>query len=378
MQLTLLDAKPFNTSGKVSPTSLDPAQPCNASKCQLPSCRCANTDIPGSLSIQDTPQIVMFSFDDAFRDIDYGTYYSPIFGGRKNPNGCQIGMTFFTSHQYTDYSLVEQANRVYGWEFADHSVTHREPTTWWEKATAEEWTHEIMDQKTILSNWGGVETDKIQGFRGPFLVTSETEIEVLHENKFLYEATMGTTTNYWPFTLDYKSPLCSSPATCPNNSYPGLWIVPNILYKQSGGVDCAMLDACTAPVTEDDWFNFLVENFNVHYNDNKSPFGLYSHVTWFLLSPVRASAMKRFLDKLANMKDVYIVTHTQMLDWVRNPTPLNKIQDFAPWKCTPLTPPRCNYTAPTCQKTYSENKSLKSCNSPCPPKYPDYGNPLGH
>ena len=34
---------------------------------------------------------------------------------------------------------------------ADHSVDHREPTTWWANATVDEWTHEVMDQKTSVA-----------------------------------------------------------------------------------------------------------------------------------------------------------------------------------------------------------------------------------
>ena len=376
LQCVLLHAKAFNDTKK----SLDPAQPCDKTKCQLPTCHCAGTDIPGGIPVYNTPQIVMISFDDAFRVQDFNTYYSPLFSTRKNPNGCQIGLTYFVSHNYTDYSLVEHAYCYNGAEFADHSVTHREPTTWWEKATEEEWTHEIMDQKSILNVWGNVPKEEIRGFRSPFLVTSETEIKVLHDNGFLYEATMGSQENYWPFTLDYKSPICNAPATCPVNSYPGLWLVPNIIYKQSNGFPCSMLDGCTAPVTEEDWVEFFDENFSVHYNDNRSPFGIYSHSAWLYGGSARINAMKKFLDKIASMKDVYIVTHAQMLEWVRKPTPLDQIHEFEPWKCPSRPTPRCNFTAPSCHKTYpaENNAILNTCSTPCPANYPGYGNPDGH
>ena len=55
-----------------------PAQPCVADQCKLPSCRCASTAIPGGLAPQDTPQIVVFSYDDALRVQDYDTYYSKV------------------------------------------------------------------------------------------------------------------------------------------------------------------------------------------------------------------------------------------------------------------------------------------------------------
>ncbi len=362
-------------SSKIVPKS-EPAQPCNESKCLLPTCLCASESIPGGLSVNDIPQIVMFSFDDGLRDEDYQTFYSKVFNGRKNPNGCPVGLTYFVSHYYSDYTLVEHAYLVDSAEIADHTVTHRTPTTWWENASEEEWMHEVTDQQSILNDWGNVPKDEIRGFRAPFLVTSETELKVLHQSGFHYEASMVTNTNYWPFTLDYKSPICTSPATCPNNAYPGLWLVPNVVYKQSNGVPCPMLDACTAPVTEEDWVEFFEENFDVHYKNNRSPFGIYSHPSWFYLGQDRASVMMKFLDKLSAMDDVYIVTHSQMLEWVRNPTPLEKIREFEPWKC-PLRPqPRCEMNAPACIKDYGDG-ILKTCSSPCPPNYPGYGNPEG-
>lgn len=374
----VINAKPFRESRGGSPgkTHLSPAQPCDTTKCQPPSCRCASTDIPGGLTVDETPQIVMFSFDDGLRDQDYSTYYSKVFGGRKNPNDCPISLTYFVSHDYTDYALVEHVKSVDRAEIADHSVTHRTPTTWWLNATEEEMTHEVVDQQSILHLWGNVEQEKIRGFRAPFLATSEMELKVLHENGFIYEASMVTDTNYWPFTLDYKSPICNSPATCPESAYPGLWLVPNVVYQQSSGYPCPMLDACTAPVTEQDWMDFFEDNFNVHYKHNRSPFGVYSHSAWFFGGQARVDALNKFLEKLGSMKDVYIVSHSQLLDWVRNPTPLHKIPDFEAWKCPPLPEPTCQMESPVCNKFYEDAGLLKSCN-PCPPNYPGYGDPEG-
>ena len=367
LQLALLEAFPM------------PTRPCDPTQCLLPNCRCASTATPGNLNLSSIPQIVAISFDDAFRRLDYQLFYSQVFEGRTNPNGCKIGLTFFNSHQHTDYALVEHVNRINGWEFASHSVSHRTPTTFWTGATEQQLTEEIVGQQTILNTFGGIADGQVKGYRAPFLATSENELKVLHSNNFTYEASMPTTVNYWPFTLDFQSPLCNAPATCPANSYPGLWLIPNRVFRQSNGFNCGMLDACTAPITEDDWFNFLMDNFNIHYNDNKSPFGIYSHATWFFFGPARVNAMKRFLDTLATMDDVYLVTHSQVIDWVRNPTPLSQIQSFTPWQCPTRPAPRCNFTTPTCQRFYQQNGffQLASCTAPCPPNYPTPGNPTG-
>ena len=210
------------------PRVRSPAQPCDPDQCKLPNCRCAGEDIPGGLDPGSAPQIVLFSFDDGLRRQDYDGFYANTFNGRKNPNGCQIGLTFFVSHYYTDYALLEDVSALFGYEIADHTVDHNTSSS----TTEEEWTGEIMEMKEMISIWGNVAANSVVGFRAPFLATNEAEIEVLYENKFLYEASMSTDDLYWPFTLDYKSPLCMSPATCPTNAYPGLWIVPVITFNR--------------------------------------------------------------------------------------------------------------------------------------------------
>ena len=67
-----------------------------------------------------TPQLVVLSFDDAITKINFPFY--EIISELKNPNDCNISMTFFVSHTYTDYSLVHEQLRR-GNEIAVHSVT---------------------------------------------------------------------------------------------------------------------------------------------------------------------------------------------------------------------------------------------------------------
>ncbi len=369
---TLAFAKPITDKQHL----YEPAKPCDQVQCKLPSCRCASTSIPGGLPASETPQIITISFDDALRLQDYTTYYSKVFANRHNPNDCPIGLTFFVSHNYTDYSLVEDLYYTDHYEMADHSVTHREPVSWWTHATVEELSTEIVEQAEIEEYWGHV--PKVHGFRAPFLATSENELKALYESNFTYEASMPSSEFYWPFTLDYKSPLCNLPATCPNDSYPGLWIVPNIVYDQGTGYPCDMLDACTGPQSEQDWYNFLMDNFYKHYNGTRAPYGLYAHSAWFYLSAGRDKAMMSFLDKMSEMKDVYIVTHYQLIQWVRDPTPLSKIKDFMAWQCPTRPAPRCSYKSPSCQKYYADySRTLTTCTAPCPPQWPHYGDPYG-
>ena len=76
---------------------------------------------PGGLKPQEIPQMVFLTFDDAVADWNYNIY-TRILGNRVNPNGCNISMTFYVSHDGTNYQLVNELfNR--GNEIASHSVT---------------------------------------------------------------------------------------------------------------------------------------------------------------------------------------------------------------------------------------------------------------
>lgn len=66
--------------------------------------------------------MVLLTFDDAVNDLNMG-YYSELFEkGRVNPNGCPIVSTFYVSHEWTDYSQVQNLYAD-GHEMASHTVS---------------------------------------------------------------------------------------------------------------------------------------------------------------------------------------------------------------------------------------------------------------
>lgn len=76
----------------------------------------------GNLPVHEVPQIVLITFDDAVNDLNK-MYYEEIFErGRKNPNGCPITGTFYVSHEWTDYSQVQNLYAD-GHEFGSHTVS---------------------------------------------------------------------------------------------------------------------------------------------------------------------------------------------------------------------------------------------------------------
>lgn len=54
---------------------------------------------------KDVPQFVVFTADDAIQSYTLDAV-NQFLAHRKNPNGCQPKMTYFTSLNYTNYTLV--------------------------------------------------------------------------------------------------------------------------------------------------------------------------------------------------------------------------------------------------------------------------------
>ena len=77
------------------------------------------TEMAGTLH---RPQLVMLTFDDSVNDLNRDLYKEIFQDYRRNPNGCPISATFFVSHEWTDYSQVQNlyAN---GHEIASHSIS---------------------------------------------------------------------------------------------------------------------------------------------------------------------------------------------------------------------------------------------------------------
>jgi len=89
---------------------------------------------------------------------------------------------------------------------------------------------------------------------------------------------------------------------------------------------------------------------------------------------------KAFLRKLTGMGDVWIVTVSQGIEWIKSPTILDKIEDFEPWKCDSPPPPDCpNGECKVCLYYLPPVEGvMPTCTPACPPHYPWVGNPDGN
>lgn len=69
-----------------------------------------------------------------------------------------------------------------------------------------------------------------------------------------------------------------------------------------------------------------------NYRTNRAPLYVNLH-SIYLDTDYHLNAIDSFIQRLTSMDDVYIVTVSQAIEWVRNPVPLSGIKDFKPWQC---------------------------------------------
>lgn len=283
-------------------------------------------------------------------------FYKDELTERKNPNGHPISATFFISHEYTDYPKV---NELYidGHDIALHSISHDPYEDYWGNGDGKLWREEVVDQKRQIITLAAIPNQAdVQGMRAPHLKGGgDVMYQELYDAKFVWENSRPTLAyrppdGMWPYTNDYLSTQDCKIEPCPIGAYPGFWTVPLIDLLSSSLTECAMADACTPVLnTTDQTFEFLQTNFLEHYNGNRVPFELSIHAGWVNGTGNETIAERRkgydqFLDYLATLPDVYLVSISRGLEWVKNPTPISGIKEFTPFHAVNRGPSRCTRT----------------------------------
>ncbi|XP_061708497.1 mucin-5AC isoform X2 [Cydia pomonella] len=350
------------------PTPDKTAAKCRKDVCLLPDCYCGGKDIPGDLEVETVPQIVLLTFDDSVNDLNKVLYQDLFEKGRVNPNGCPISATFYVSHEWTDYSQVQNLYAA-GHEMASHTISH----SFGEQFSQKKWNREVGGQREILAAYGGVKLEDVRGMRAPFLsVGGNKMFKMLYDSNFTYDSSLPVYENRppsWPYTLDYKLFHDCMIPPCPTKSYPGVWEVPMVMWQDLNGGRCSMGDACANPPEAEGVYKMLLKNFDRHYTTNRAPFGLFYHAAWFT-QPHHKEGFIMFLDFINRMQDVWIVTNWQALQWVRDPTPINRLNNFQPFQCNYQDrPKKCN-NPKVCNLWHKSGvRYMRTC-QPCPEIYP--------
>lgn len=287
-------------------------------------CHCASSLTPGGLAPSDVPQFVVLTNDDAVT-ITTQPVILDITNQHTNPNGCKIPATWFVSVNYTDYHLVQEAYML-GHEIATHTVNH----------VADPDIMEIVGAKLWLNQTAHVPLEKIKGFRAPFLIHDNDQRNMLQQNGFVYDSSIPeqfpTATSpdgshrLWPYTMDYGLPQRCDLGTGPcsvNESHPGLWEFPMWDIQDSTGRVESNMDP------QGDLYEAYKQEFDRNYNGNRAPLGVYIHAAW-LMNPTRNAAMHSFIQYALSKPDVWFVTPTDVLDWIKNPVPASQYRRDCP------------------------------------------------
>lgn len=428
---------------------------CSADGTTIPASLPAN-QVPQMITLSFSGAVNELVFDHYKKILGYSNKFGSG-QSRLNPNGCGIKATFFVSHEYTSYAQIHWL-AAQGHEIGLHSISHRLPELWWtDKANYSDWVEEMIGMREILlqlTNINGdtpvIKREDMVGMRAPYIKPGgDSMYQMINDFGLSYSSSIvAPKSEYplWPFTLDSKVPFdCANVRTnkkqqpaggdshqepgqrqrrhasadqqqqqqvrfkrqstfagkslkCPTKSYPGIWEIP--LNPMSNELSsCHHLDQCVFPSQDDhsdssDIVDFLVENFERHYNTTRAPFQINLHVQWVLNSN-RLKALTKFIDHVSKAyPDVWFVSFRQMLEWMRAPVAASSASQL--FKCDEpgkVKATGCNRPQ-TCvvklntdsegrastqeQSKKSEARYLQICPGvSCPKAYPWFGNLLG-
>lgn len=336
-----------------------------ATPCNPPDCICPSTNAPGGLSPEDTPQMILISFDDAVYQVPYDLYRQ-VLTNHWNPNGKPIQATFFAQTAWTDYRLLQ---RLYaqGHEIATHTMSHTTGTNT-DLAT---WRREILGCRKTISELCGIPLDEIVGFRAPHLSFNNGSFQALFDAGMLYDASVPEDPGHlspdasheiWPYTLDSGLGQSATTGVDPAAPFPGLFEVP--LWKLLDTNE-AYVTTMDPPGTHTDVVALLKLNFLKHYTGNRAPMTIGLHAYWFTNDTSRAAALNEFIDWAQTHPDVWFVTTRAAVEFMKQPCAASNAHLFAAFNppertvCDDEDVITCVYTT----------ASFQTC-AECPDAYP--------
>lgn len=326
------------------------AYTCDAATCPTASCACASTSPPGGLDSKDIPMFVLLTHDDAVNTMQ-NRVVRTVTDGYKNKNGCNVPATWFTMKGKTNCTFVQQLVKD-NHEIAGHTLDHLRLAP---NVTDEEMKRQVEGVKTFLVDVCGVPAEKFKGFRAPYLVHSERLRNILQEAGYEYDSSIiepfnTATSPSWadrtfPYSMDAGIPQdcawTSDPDTScsANEKHPGLWEVPVWLLPNAAGENAFSMDPEAA--SADDLFNLLKTDFDAAYNGNRAPFPVFVHAPWFTTK--NTEGVLKFMDYATKKDDVWFVTMSQLLDWMKSPVPASQVGNRLTCDMVELTPPTLDY-----------------------------------
>ncbi|VEN34861.1 unnamed protein product, partial [Callosobruchus maculatus] len=177
----------------------------------------------------------------------------------------------------------------------------------------------------------------------------------------------------FPYTLDYATTQhCALGSECPNEAFPGFWILPINGLTGKNGKKCNVLDNCNITGSAEKIGRWLVSEVDRVRTTTKVPLTLTVNAAWFEYTENALEGFRYFMDEMTTYRpDVFFVSQRQVMEWTKEPVTLDYFQTLFNKDERSCTPTTCIL------KKGNENRLMRSC-APCPKTYPWLGNPEGN
>lgn len=119
----------------------------------------------------------------------------------------------------------------------------------------------------------------------------------------------------WPYTLDHGvAQTCATGSCSVSESYAGLWEFPAWTTADASGTQAGPIDVATSGLS-----NIYANALTARYNGNRAPLGIYLHAATLMANPSMVDDLNTFLTWALNQQNTWVVTMSQVLDWMQNP-----------------------------------------------------------
>lgn len=338
--------------------------------CVAPDCVCASLQPPGDLAAEETPQIILLTFDDNVSTND-GSYQvaQQVLTNHFNPNGTPIQATFYVKTGDSDYRAVQQMY-AQGHEIAMHSMTHTTTTN----TDIDTWRREIFGARKAISDLAQIPLEKIVGFRAPGLYYNQYSMQALAEAGLEYDSSIeeglwdGLSQNgsymVWPYTFDNgPGQFVAQPLP---EQHAGLFEVPVWEILNNDGTPACLMDFPTGTYSQ--VMAIFQNNLENRWMGNRAPMGLFTHT--YVLGEAgyewRVDLVNEFISwALTNFgSNVWFVSNHSLIEFMRNPVACSNAATFPPFITTTNSIPVDSVV--TCLYTTTW---FTTCGT-CPPEYP--------
>jgi len=188
----------------------------------------------------------------------------------------------------------------------------------------------------------------------------------------------------FPYTLDWvKSTKCVVDPCPEQYSYKGLWEFPVTPWQTPDGNQSFGMADEYSPPDKATALAYFRHNFARHFDENRAPFNIYIHASWFQSQPHVLEALDEFLTEIQRHEEVFMVSQKQALEWMNTPVALNRVDRLDSWGCGSKKPgPEPCSASNALQCVYDDPVTgnpitLETCAEECPSRFPWLGNTDG-